>query len=167
VKRRASSLAGAPSAANVSDPYIQEIANHALAEIDGRSNALYRQKVVRIVEAQKQVCFVLMCIVTDVCSMVYCSKIPFFINLPVVLHGCETWSLTLRDDHRLSVFENRVFRRTFGPKRDGVTGEWKKCHDEELHELYSSPNIVRVIKLRRMRWVEHVVQIREACTGIW
>jgi hypothetical protein len=63
-------------------------------------------------------------------------------NLPVVLFGCETWSLTLREEHRLRVFENRVLSRIFGPKRDEVTGEWRKLHNEELHILYSSPNIL-------------------------
>ena len=66
--------------------------------------------------------------------------------LPVVLYGCETWLLTLRGEHRLRVYENRVLRRIFGSKRDGVTGEWRKLHKEELNDLYSSPNIVRVIK---------------------
>jgi hypothetical protein len=69
---------------------------------------------------------------------------------PVVLYGCETWSLTLREERRLRVFENRVLRRVFGPKRDEVTGEWRKLH-EELNDLYSLPNIVRVVKSRRMR----------------
>ena len=72
------------------------------------------------------------------------------IILPVVLYGCETWSLTLRDERRLRVFENRVLRRVFGSKRDEVTGEWKKLHNEELSDLYSLPNIVRVVKSRRM-----------------
>ena len=76
------------------------------------------------------------------------------------LYGCETWSLILRDEHRLRVFENRVLRRIFGPKRDEVTGEWRKLYNEELNDLYSSPNIVRVIKSRRMRWAGHV-----ACMG--
>jgi hypothetical protein len=71
----------------------------------------------------------------------------------VVLFGCETLSLSLREEHRLRVFENRVPRRIFGPKRDEVTGGWRKVHNEELHGLYSSPSIVRVIKARRMRWV--------------
>ena len=66
--------------------------------------------------------------------------------MPVVLYGRKTWSLTLREEHRLRVFENRALRRIFGPMRDGVTGEWRKLHNEELNDLYSSPNIVRVIK---------------------
>jgi hypothetical protein len=69
----------------------------------------------------------------------------------VVLYGCETWSLTLREEHRLRVFENRVLRRIFGPKRDEVTGEWRKLHNKELHDLDSLPSIIRIIKSRRMR----------------
>jgi hypothetical protein len=69
----------------------------------------------------------------------------------VVLYGCETWSLTLREEHRLRIFENRVLRRIFGPKRDEVTGGWRKLHNEELHDLNSSPSTVRMIKARRMR----------------
>jgi hypothetical protein len=64
------------------------------------------------------------------------------IILPVVLYGCETWSLTLREEHSLRVFENKVLRRIFGPKRDEVTGEWSKLHNEELHNLYSSPDVI-------------------------
>jgi hypothetical protein len=79
----------------------------------------------------------------------------------VVLYGCETWSLTLREEHRLKVFENRVLRRIFGPKRDEVTGGWRKLHNEELHGLDSSPSIVRVIKARRMRWTGHVARMGE------
>src|SRR5215813_11172196 len=74
------------------------------------------------------------------------------IILPVVLYGCETWSLTLKEERRLRVFQNRVLRRIFGPKRDEVTGEWRKLHNEELNGLYSLPNIVRVIESRRLRW---------------
>jgi hypothetical protein len=77
------------------------------------------------------------------------------IMLPVVLYGCETWSLTLKEECRLRVFENRVLR-ILGPKRDEVTGEWRQLHNEELNALYSLPNIVRVIKSRRMRWAGHV-----------
>ena len=79
--------------------------------------------------------------------------------MPVVLYGCETWSLTLREEHRLRVFENKVLTRIFGPKRDGVTGEWRKPHNDELNDLYCSPNIVRVIKSRRMRWAGHVARM--------
>jgi hypothetical protein len=68
------------------------------------------------------------------------------IILPVVLYGCETWSLTLREEHRWRVFENRVLRRIFGRKRDEVTGEWRKLHSEELHSLYSSPDIISQVK---------------------
>jgi len=81
--------------------------------------------------------------------------------LPVVLYGCETGSLTLRKERRQRVFESRVLRRTLVPKRDEVTGEWRKLHNEELNDLYSSPNIVRVIKSRRMRWAGHVVSMGE------
>jgi hypothetical protein len=81
--------------------------------------------------------------------------------LPVVLYGCETWSLTLREERRLRRFENRVLRRIFGPKRDEVTVEWRKLHNEELSYLYSLPNIVRVIKSRRMKWAGHMARMGE------
>jgi hypothetical protein len=79
--------------------------------------------------------------------------------LPMVLYGCETWSLTLREEHRLTVFENRVLRRIFGLKRDEVTDEWGKLHNEELRDLYSSPSIIRIIKSRRMRWAGHIARL--------
>ena len=87
-------------------------------------------------------------------------KIYRTIILSVVLYGCETWCLTFREERGLKVCGNRVLRRIFGPKREKVTGEWRKLHNEELNDLYS-PNIVRVIKSIRMRWAGHVARIGE------
>ena len=81
--------------------------------------------------------------------------------MPVVLYGCETWSLTLREERKLRVFKSIVLRRIFGLRRDEVTGDWRRLHNDELNDLYSSPNIVRVIKSRRMRWVGHVARMGE------
>ena len=86
---------------------------------------------------------------------------PKIYRLGYVLYGCEAWSLTLREERKLRVFENMVLRRIFGPRRDEVTGEWRRLHNEELNDLYSSPNIVRVIKSRRMRWTGHVELMSE------
>jgi hypothetical protein len=80
--------------------------------------------------------------------------------LPFVLYGYETWSLTLREEHRLRVSENRVSRKIFGPKRE-EDGSWRKLHNDELHSLYSSPNFIRVFKSRRMRWAGHVARMGE------
>ena len=88
-------------------------------------------------------------------------KIYRTIILPVVLYGCETWLLTLREERRLSVFENRVLRRVFRPKR-----EWRKLHNEELSDMYSLPNIVRVVKSRRMRWAGHVARMGGGERGV-
>jgi hypothetical protein len=88
-------------------------------------------------------------------------KIHKTIILLVILYACETSSVTLREEHRLRVFENRVLRGIFGPTRDEVTGEWRKLHNGELHNLYSSPDIIRQIKLRRMRWAGHVARMGE------
>jgi len=89
-------------------------------------------------------------------------KIYRTIILPLVLYGCETWSLALREDRRLRVFEKRVLRRKFGPKRDEVRGEWRILHNEELNDLYSSPNIFRVVKSRKMRLVWHIARMGES-----
>jgi len=95
-------------------------------------------------------------------------KIYRTIILPVVLYGCETWSLILMEGCRLRVFENRVLRRIFGPKRDDVTGEWRKIQNEDINGQYCSTNIVRVIKWRRMRWVGHVARMgKERCIQVY
>jgi hypothetical protein len=88
-------------------------------------------------------------------------KIYKTIILPVVLYGCQIWSLTLWEEHRSRVSENRVLRRIFGPKMDEIRGGWRKLHNEELYGLYSSPSIVKVIKARRMRWAGHVALLEE------
>jgi len=88
-------------------------------------------------------------------------KIYRTIILPVVLYGCEASSLTFREERKLRVFENMVLRRIFGPRRDEVMGKWRRLHNEELNNLYSSPNIVRVIISRRMRWAGHVAHMGE------
>jgi hypothetical protein len=96
------------------------------------------------------------------------TKIYKTVILPVVLYGCETWSLTLTEEHRLGGFENRVLRKIFGTKRE-EDGSWRKLHNDELHSLYYSPNIVRVIKSRRMRSVDmwHAWGRGEVFTGFW
>jgi hypothetical protein len=98
-------------------------------------------------------------------------KIYRTIILPVVLYGCETWSLALGEERRLRVFENKVLRRIFEPRRDEVTGGWRRLHNEELNDLYSShlyssPDNVRVIKSRRIRWAGHVVRMGEERGGL-
>jgi hypothetical protein len=96
-------------------------------------------------------------------------KVKIFKNiiLPVILYGCGSWPVTLREAHRLKRFESRVLRGIFGPKRDEVTGEWRKLHNGELHNLNSSPDIIRLIKSRRMRWAGHVARMGrgETCIG--
>jgi hypothetical protein len=89
------------------------------------------------------------------------SRIYKAIILPVVLYRCETWPLTISEEHRLRVFENKVLRKIFGPKWDEVTGEWRKLHNEELRDLYSSPSIIRTIKSRRVKWAGHVARTGE------
>ena len=105
------------------------------------------------------------------CKLTKNLKIKIYRNiiLPVVLYGWETWSLTLQKERKLRVFENMVLRRIFRPRRDEVTGEWRRLHNEELNDLYCSPNIVRVIKWRRMRWAGNVARMGEerGCIGSW
>jgi hypothetical protein len=83
------------------------------------------------------------------------------IILHVVLYGCETLSLILKEEHRLRVFENKVLRRIFGQKRDEVTGGWRKLHYEEFRDSHSSLSIIRMIKTRRIRWAGHVARMRD------
>jgi hypothetical protein len=83
------------------------------------------------------------------------------IILPEVLYRCKTWSLAISEEHRRGVFENRVLRRIFGPKRDDVTGELRKLQNKELHDLCSSPSIIRIMMMRRMRWAGHVARMEE------
>ena len=87
---------------------------------------------------------------------------PKTLILPVVVYGCETWSLTLREDQRLRVFKNKVLRKIFGAKKDEITGEWRKLHNAELHALYSSPNVIRSLKSRRLRCEGHVARMEQS-----
>ena len=86
-------------------------------------------------------------------------KIYKTVILPVILYGCETWTLTLSEEKRLRVFENKVLRKIFGPKRDEETGEWRRLHNTELKDLYGKPDIIRTIKSRRLRWAGHVARM--------
>jgi len=100
----------------------------------------------------------------------FITKIYGIIILPFIVYGCVTWSLTLRKERRLRVFENKVLGRIFGPKRGDVTGDWRKLHNAELNDLYCSPIIIRVIKSRRMRWAGHVARMGgrgKTHTGFW
>jgi hypothetical protein len=86
---------------------------------------------------------------------------PIWLIFPVVLSGCETWSLSFREEGKLSVFENRVARRIYGPKRDEVTGKWRRLQKQVLNDLFSSTNIDPVIEPIRMRWAGHVTRMGE------
>ena len=83
------------------------------------------------------------------------------IILAIVLYDCETWSIILREEHRLRMFENKVLRMIFGAKRDGNTGEWRQLYNAELYAFYSSPNIIRDLKWRRLRWAGHVARMEQ------
>jgi len=112
-------------------------------------------------------CCVRVCVYVCVCGLSVCYtkikkiKVCRIIILPVVLYGCESWSLILMEVCRLKVSENRMLKRIFEPKRDEVTREWRKLHNEELNDLYTSPNIIRVIKWRRMRWAGQIARMGE------
>ena len=84
------------------------------------------------------------------------------IILPVLLYGCQTWSLVLREEHRSSAFENKVLRKISGAKRDEISGEWRKLHNAELHALYSSPNIITNLKSIQLRWAGHVALMEQS-----
>ena len=81
--------------------------------------------------------------------------------MPVILYGYESWNTTLADEHKLRVFENKGLRKIYGPKRDEMTGEWRRLHNEELHGLYDSPDVVRIMKSRRLRWAGYVARMGE------
>jgi hypothetical protein len=81
--------------------------------------------------------------------------------LPVIFHACGTWSLIRREEHRLRVFDNRALEQIFGPKMDEVIGEWKRLHNEKLYDRHSSPNFIRVMKSRKMRWAGNVAGVGE------
>jgi hypothetical protein len=91
----------------------------------------------------------------------WCQAKSKILPVSVALHGCETRSLTLREEHKLQMFEKRVPRGIFGPKRDELTGGWRKLHNEELNDLYSSPSIIRIIKSRMSRWAGNVTRMGE------
>jgi hypothetical protein len=103
---------------------------------------------------------------------IFCLPVPYIkilkiniyktVTFQFLLYACETLSLTLREVYKLMIFEKRVMRRIFGSKRE-EDGSWRKLHNDELHSLYSSPNIIRVIKSRRMRWAGHVARMGEGC----
>ena len=88
-------------------------------------------------------------------------KIYRTVILPVILYGCESWSTTVADEQKLRVFENKILRKIYGPKRDEMTGEWRRLHNEELHGLYDSPDVVKIMKSRRLRWAGHVARMGE------
>ena len=93
--------------------------------------------------------------------MILVSMYPLLSECKIVVHGCEAWSFTLREERRLMVFENMILRQRCGPKRD-ANGEWRRLHNEKLHSLYHSPNVVRLIKSRRLRWAGHVARMEES-----
>jgi hypothetical protein len=108
-------------------------------------------------------------VVTAIMKMFQCSiRIYKTIILPLVLYGCETLSLTVREEHKLKVFENKVLRRIFGPKRDRVTGGWRKLHNEELYKFYCFSSIITII-YSWMSWAGHVARMerRGTCIGYW
>ncbi|KAJ4448787.1 hypothetical protein ANN_00178 [Periplaneta americana] len=128
----------------------------------GENPQTFRENTGILLKASKEISLEVNPEKTNLLSKILKVRIYKTVILPVVLYGCETWTLTLREEHRLRVFENKVLRKIFGAKRDEVTGEWRKLHNAELHVLYSSPDIIRNIKSRRLRWAGHVVGMGES-----
>ncbi|KAJ4449913.1 hypothetical protein ANN_01320 [Periplaneta americana] len=128
----------------------------------GKNPQTIRENTEILLEASKAICLEVNPEKTSLLSKNLKVKIYKTVILPVVLYGCETWALTFREEQRLRVFENKVLRKIFGAKRDEVTGDWRKLHNAKLHALYSSPDIIRNIKSRRLRWAGHVTRMGES-----
>jgi hypothetical protein len=133
----------------------EDVAKFRYLETLTDQNCMHKEIISRLISGNA--CYHLVQSLLSSCLLSRNVKLEIYktIILPVVLYGCETWSITLREEHRLRVFENRVLK-IFGPKRDEVMGQWRKLHNVELHIFHSSPDIIRQIKSRRMRWVGHV-----------
>ncbi|KAJ4438525.1 hypothetical protein ANN_14470 [Periplaneta americana] len=139
---------------------------HPLKWVKGKRSRpvcpVVQQEEVESMPASSYDCTIVQCVLRGLLSKNLKVRIYKTVILPVVTYGCETWTLTLREEHRLRVFESKVLRKIFGAKRDEVTGEWRKLHNTELHAFYSSDDIMRNIKSRRLRWAGHVGRMGES-----